>query len=335
VPPSPPNPGQLQAFLNAPLIGPQAYWLMDMGLVLSTLSDFAVRSEDGSFRFVSARDVTTFSTEGPSQAITASIRQHKGRELLSRLRWLAEVLVLQQALIYGDLTANLAERTLYDAGTRSLNVDTSKCGTGVDCQQKQFAILAMKANPTLARNVVMLALRHAIEDALGGVDKAEALQYRQTYYRLALADFAGPQACDKDPIARKKLNDLFPNWQFEYRATSAQRQNGYGACPAEVVADLSNPTAPPAAGNGPAINLGEFYVVVPSAPVLAKGMFEQSDSLKLVSAYRDRISQACIDRDVGVMLKSIVAGGGDVFRRTAFGLVNDAWGWQPLKPANP
>jgi hypothetical protein len=330
--PSPPNAGQLQALLNAPLIGPQAYWLMDMGLVLSAISDFAVRGRDGSFGFVDPLDVTAFSTEGPSQTIITAVRQHKGIDLLARLRWLSESLVLQQAIAYGDLTTELAERALYDPQTHSLDVDPSKCKT--DCQRKQLALLAMKANPTLARNVVRLAMRHVIEDSLGGADRADAVLYKQTYYQLSLADFSGPQACEADITARAKLQELFPNWNFEYRATSVQQQTGYADCQRETVGDLSNPSALPPAGSGVAVNLGDFYVTVPNPTALSQGVFEQGDGLKLAIAYRDRISQALIDRDMGTVLRDVVAeAGGDpeMVRQTAYGLINSAWDWQPTR----
>ena len=337
----PPDPGQLQALLftaNAPLIGPQAYWLMDIGLVLSTLADFARRGGDGSFRFDDALDISEFSTNGPSPTVMASIQQRKGQDLLLRLRLLAEVLVLQQALAYGDMTAELVEQALYDAQSRSLIDDPSKCGTSdVTCPQRRtLAVLAMKANPILARNVVMLALRHAIEDALGGADQANVVLHHQTYYGLALADYASPRTCDGDHSTRQKLVHLFPNWKFEYRATSTERQNGFNDCPAEIVGDLDKPTATAAAGSGPSISLGDFYVTLPSAASLAQGEFEQSDSLRLALAYRDRLSQAIVDRSVGSTLKALVTdSGGDAkaVRLTMFGLLNDAWGWQPSRTA--
>ena len=324
--PDPPKPGRLGIILgaNAPLIGPQAYWLMDMGIALSTIADFAVGS-GASFAFVDPAAITAFSTNGTTHEITSAIQQHKGRDLLLKLQRLAEAVILQQSLTYGDYTAQLVERALYNPELRSLSVDPTWLAQG---SEKPLALAAMKANPILARNVVMLALRHAIEDSVHGASNADALSYRQTYYQLGLQDFK-PQACSDVPLARRKLEDLFPKWHFEYRATSDERKrDSFKDCPGEIVDDPTNASAPPALGSGMAVTLGDFYVLVPSPSILARGVFEQSDSLRLALAYRDRISQALIDREIGETLKASTAHDQKAFGETAFGLLNDGWGWK-------
>lgn len=94
--------------------------------------------------------------------------------------------LLQQAVAYGDFTAQLIEAELYDPKIRALTNDPAEIAKA---PRKQAALAALKSNPVLARNVVLLALRHSIEDSLGGIAKAEAVSYRQTYYQLAVADF--------------------------------------------------------------------------------------------------------------------------------------------------
>ncbi len=44
----------------------------------------------------------------------------KGRELLSKLQWLAEASVLQQSIANGDYTVRLVESELYDRGHRNI-----------------------------------------------------------------------------------------------------------------------------------------------------------------------------------------------------------------------
>jgi hypothetical protein len=128
---------------------------------------------------------------------------------------------------------------------------------------------------------------------------------------------------------------MLPNWRFEYRATSAERQkDALKNCPAEVVDDPTNPSAPPALGNGIAVTFGDFYVLVPSPPVLAGGVFEQSDSLRLALAYRDRISQALIDREMGQALKISTGSDQKAYGATAFGLLNDGWAWKGSSKSN-
>jgi hypothetical protein len=104
-----------------------------------------------------------------------------------------------------------------------------------------------KRLPALARNVVILAFRHAISDSVGGPDpdKADSIRYSANYYSLALSDFIGPQACGTDSHAREKFSALLPNWRFEYRVTTQQHATAeFAACAQEVV---STPTAGPAA----------------------------------------------------------------------------------------
>ncbi len=329
---SPPLNSRWQDLLGAALIGPQSTRLIDTGLTLSTLSDFAQRDDSGSFVFVKPEVVENFSQDGPTTELRRALAQHKGGDLLDKLRWLSEASVLQQSIAYGDYTAQLVEQTLYDPATGSLNADPR-----IMTPSKQQALFAMRTNPVLARNVVMLAMRHTIATALGGPDKADAVNYRQTYYNLALQDFRGPQACNGSVLSREKLGAMFPNWQLEYFVTSAQKQNDntLNACPLEFVPDQNSSAPPlPARGAGIAVSLSDFYVLVPSPSVLSTGMFQQSDSLRLALAYRDRISQAIIDRSIGATVKTLSGSGpgsAALASSTAFALLNEGWGWQNRK----
>jgi hypothetical protein len=92
-------------------------------------------------------------------------------------------------------------------------------------------------------------MRHAISDTLGGIDKAETVRFRQTYYTLALREFAGPQACD-DQSTNEKLLELFPQWKFKYYATEDEQKAAYSKCPKELVPDWSSDTPVNAPGKG-------------------------------------------------------------------------------------
>jgi hypothetical protein len=146
-------------------------------------------------------------------------------------------------------------------------------------------------------------------------------------------DFLGPQACDGSTLSREKLGALFPNWRFEYWVTRAQKQTDatLNNCPTEFEPDPNSPALPPARGSGVGVSLADFYVLAPSPPALAGGLFEQSASLRLALAYRDRISQAIVDRNVAATIRNISgngSGSGTLAATTALELLNEGWGWQ-------
>lgn len=307
--------------LDAALLGPHSIGLIDTGITLATLSDFARRTGATSFDFVRPEAIANFAQNGPTNELKEALRQHKGIDLLVKLQWLSESMVLQQSLAYGDFIAKLIERELYDPATKSLR-------STAQTPSQQLALEAMRWNPVLARNVVMIAMRHSIEDSMGGLKQAEAVRHRQTYYHLALKDFA--QTCDGSSLARAKLGELFHNWSFEYRVTSAQKQDALlKGCPEELRPDLASNTPLPEFGAGVAVSFGDFYVVVPTPMELSSGIFEQSDSLRLALRYRDRVNQEIIDRTVLKTVKSVVPASDA--GRTALMLLNEGWDWQPQK----
>jgi hypothetical protein len=321
--------------LNADLIGPQSMRIIDTGITLSALTDFAVRAPDGSFTFPPKRDIEEFSRKGPSEHLKTALGQGggKGIKLLERLRWLSEMMVLQQAITYGDYTAQLIVDNLYDPATRSLNIESA----GIAANPVKMSVVdAMKSNPVLARNVVMLSMRRALADKLGSADKAELLAYNRTFYSLALKDLAGPQACSGGALPRQKLDELFPNWKFEYYVTAEQRKAApsLGNCPLEYQSDLSQSHTPPGRGAGIAVALPGFYILVPSPLVLSGGVFEESDSLRLALAYRDRINQAIVDRTVARTLIDVVGKTPDkraAANRVGMAILNEGWNWSGRK----
>jgi hypothetical protein len=176
-------------------------------------------------------------------------------------------------------------------------------------------------------------MRHAIADASGGAEKANAQQFSQTYYALALRDFTGAQACDGSTLPRQKLAELFPNWKFDYWVTKADQKadptKALDKCPTEFEPDpTSSGPQPPAPGSGVAVSLADFYVLAPSPLILSSGVFEQSDSLRLALAYRDRLSQEIIDRNIVGTVKDLSGNSKAMADSIAFELLNEGWGWQ-------
>lgn len=325
---TPPLPDRWRDLLMASLIGPHASGLIDTGMVLATISDFAVRKNSGVFEFVDRTVIERFAENGPTSELRSGLAQRKGEELLQKLRWLTEASVLQQSVTYGDYTATLVEASLYDPATRTLNLAPE-----VMTPLKQSAVSAMRANPILARNVVTLAMRHARADAEGGRAQAERVSYNRGYYGMALAHFRGPQACTGSVEPRRMLSELFPKWQFDLRVTSAEKQDAaLSACLPAIEPDPNSAAPAPYFGSGIAVTLApDFYVLVPTAPALATGLFEQPDSLRVALAYRDRVSQALVDRRVAALVKNSFGAGA---KDAAFALLNEGWSWQRRPTSN-
>jgi|GEM_PF-2053890 len=319
---SPPLDTRWQEMLAPGLIGPYATHLVDIGITLGRIADFSRRARND-FVFVDADVIARFTEKGPTPEMLQGLRERKGMQLLERLRWLTDLVVLQQSIVSGDATAMLAERVLYDPGTRALRTDAKT-------EPEQLALAAMRANPLLARNVVLLALRHATSDSLGGVAEAEKRRYQQTYYQLALEDFRGAQACNGSTLAPRKLAELFPKWDFEYRVTAAQKQSDSSLkpCPDIAITDLHSAAPAPPLGAGVAVRVAEFYVLAPSPLALATGVLEQSEGLRRALAYRDFLNQEIIDRNVGVVVKEVSSHEPDALGRRAFMLLNEGWDWQ-------
>lgn len=329
---SSPLPAQLQGLLDQPVMGPQAYWVMNMVLTFSKIADFATMKTGGSLEFAPWNDVEALAKAMPSAFLLKSLGERKSEDILRKLRWLSEALVLQKSVMSGSHIAVLVEKALYDPATRALVSDPNVLMAD---PLRQAAALVMKVNPVVARNVVMLAARHAIEDAqVGGTDdakrsKAEELLHREAYYGLALNDFKAG-GCLGDSAYQKKIGDLLPNWPFAYRATASQRQNDpYKNCEPEVLDDLATGDTV-ALGSGVSVKFADFYVVMPSPTALSKGLFEQDDALRQSLSYRDQTSQALIDRNVGRVIQSMTEENGKkigagAVKNLSFGLLNGVW----------
>ena len=142
--------GRWKDLLQSSLIGPQYTVIINKGITLATIADFAERTESGSFVFVKPVTIERFSKDGTTPDLRMALKQRKGLDLLERLQWLAEANVLQQSISYGDYIAKLVENALYDPATKSLNTDKKVIEAS---PIKQNAVKALRANPLLARNV--------------------------------------------------------------------------------------------------------------------------------------------------------------------------------------
>ena len=340
----PPHLNRFDDVIHEPLIGPLGMTVIDTGIVVAKLLMFGKLNPGTAFEMVPATDIDKLTNEGMSEQFRVAFSEIENGErkdiaLPNRLSWLADVTMLQQSITYGNYTAELVEQAIYNPKTRAIDTDPANLSG-----EQAKALEAMKANPVIARNVVMLAMRHAIADALGGADQAEAKLYRETYYGLGLSDFNVPASCSTDAndtgkiTARQKLNDLFPNWTFEYVVTAAQAADPQQAqlknCAQEFAPTGDKPF--PGRGAGVAVVLGkDFYTLVPTPMQLVAGSYEFNDSLRLALAYRDRVSQAIIDQNLGKTVRDVASreGADADFRTVATGILNEGWEWQTRKKA--
>ncbi len=288
---------------DSAMLGPLTYEIINTGIVIAGISDFGLKKDsDNQFTFVKPEFIKYFSLYGPDDFdfFKETVAQGKGKYLLRRLMLLADAAVLQQGITYGDYTAQLIEETLYDKNTKALNTDLSQVQDKLVREKKSNAIEAMRLNPILARNVVIIALRHAIADTLGSEARAEAVNYRQIKYQRAFSNFSSPKACDESSIEREDMSQLFENWNIQYVVSKDQKQKdkAYASCPEQNEPDWSAKNPLPDYGVGPVVHFGTFYVKMPSPMALSRGVFEQPDSLKLALSYRDKVNQALIDRNI-------------------------------------
>jgi hypothetical protein len=322
-----PESGRWDELMSAALLGPHAFTLIDTGILLAGIADLAV-VQAGGFVLESPQTIENFPQQGPSSSLRTALSQRKGLRLLKNLEALAEAFVVQQSVAYGDYTASLIERQLYDPVTRSIKINV-KTMTAIQAS----ALRAMRVNPILARNVVLIAMRHAIEDAYS-VEKAATTRFMDNYYKLALTDFAGPQACTADAHARAKLADLLPNWNVEYRVRGTEKtaRPELKACPeAKVPGDESAVDH----GSGVVVALtDEFYVKLPTPAALADGTFEHAETLKTALKYRDRLAQAVIDRGIVDALRAESVGDNEaeIRAKAAFFLINEGLSWRHRRP---
>jgi len=271
-----PNPGAQ--------IGPNVAHLIDLGIALSTLVDFANVGADESWNFVSRDEITGAST-APSEALVRAIGARKGLNFLRELSTLADAYALQQSVLYGDYTAELILNILYDPPHHNL---VTRFDTATSPPVHGLALAALKNNPSLARNVVMLGMRRTLRDK--GYNLADGV----TYYNLALEDYKGPKACKNSEYAIGKLRQMFPDWQFSYIAPpdehgTAEHRGPLFECEQQAV-------DAPARGWGAAVKFDGFYVILPSPKVLSEGTYDYPPSFRVALAYRDKVAQALLDK---------------------------------------
>lgn len=280
-----PKDNAFQELIAGTQLGPNAPYLIDLGIALSTLIDLAVTTQnDTKWDFASPQEIELASA-GPSQKMIDAIEQRKGIRLLRELSTLADAYSLQQSLLNGDYLAEFLLEALYNPKDRTL---VTKLDPKNPDKRRSAALAVLKANPMMARNVVMLAMRRVLaENGYRLPDEGE------TYYTLALNDYKGAPACLKEAYATAKLSRLFPKWEFTYIAPADDR--GTPDKPGPLIKCTEQVDSEQ--GWGLALQFEGFYVKAPSPRVLSQGTYEYPPSLRVALAYRERLNLALLDRN--------------------------------------
>jgi hypothetical protein len=283
---APPNPDQWPKVINETLLGPQAYRMIDDGLQIALLSDFFIRPA-GVHRdvFVHGDDVKAAHTDGMSKDMQEALNEGKGLSLLRRLQWIADALVLQESMLSGSYMSENLEAELYDSTAHALTGDTAQM-----TERQKAALGVMRVNPILARNTVMLAMRHAIRDSLGTEAEATKYGYLRGTYHMAVADFGTGDGCSGLEFDRAGLRALFPQWSFNYRVTK-EDTDGDSTLKSCVAADDDQ-------RRGLYVKVGDVVIAAPSPLALAAGSYEISEGLRRALQYRERVSEAIIDHTI-------------------------------------
>lgn len=320
------NPRQVPRLFgkNTAMLGPQVERVIELGMLVATLTDLSFDTRNDQIQLVKAADLEGIGKRSLSKDLRAAIKDRNGLNLLLGLSYLAEAFVLQQSIMYGDYTAQIAEEALYDKETKTLNPTPTDPAAKV---KAQAALEAIKANPVLARNVVLLALRHAIADSQGGFGEAEKVNYLEREYRWAYMHFVDGDRCGNDEIALWRWKRMFPGWNIEYRASRSEKAGDakLANCPDAQTLDLGgNPQLD--LGSGPSLKLTQdFYVTLPSSMEMSIGRFEQPVSLLRALALRDKVNQAIGERNMSETIAATVSEYGDpeaMFKRVSLHLLD-------------
>ncbi len=288
-----PIPDQWMTVINPVLLGPESYALIDDGLAISTLAEFAWRhAKDAPYILVSRRAVRNASIAGLSPAMRRALSERNGIRLLRRLSWLADDLVVEQSVESSGYTAELIEGDLYVPKRRALV--SSVTAKSPVLQQRAFD--AIKVNRRLARNVVMLALRQAFRDSKGGRLAAQELSYYQTRYFQGITDMETPDGCAGEKFTRGILNEMFPNWTFAFLRNPNDTRAAVKRCK-ETKGNR---------GTGVYAIVSGLAVRLPDPLALTYGDFQVPKGLRRAVWYRDRVMDALVDRRIGKMVKQIV-----------------------------
>ncbi|MBY3220912.1 hypothetical protein [Rhizobium laguerreae] len=324
-----PSADRLPTLFRSAMLGPQVEHIVHVGLFLATFADLSYFDQDRELHLVFKEDIEEVSKGNITTNMEAARRARNGQKVLERLKILSEAFLLQQSIAYGDYTAKVAERALYDTATKTLNTAPNN---PVMVGKAAAAVEAMRANPILARNVVLLAIRHAIAQSLGSMEVANRANFQRTRYRWAYDNFVRGNRCGVDELALSEWRGLLPGWEIIYEATEGERQTpGFQECPLSQSLYLGddpergNDPPLPGLGSGPAIKIADFYVQLPSSMELSIGRFEQPDSLLRAMAMRDEVSQAIAERTISETVDDVLANepNGDTARdRLALDLLN-------------
>ena len=253
--------------LSQPLAGPLASRLIEVGIAVGRWSTFSYYPSANSktVLYVPVSDIENLPAAGLTNRLKLAKAVNRRGEMLARLEWLAEGYLLQQSLLYGDFIAQLVVDELYDPKTKAL----AKPADNAPLSSK-LAYQAMVENETLARNVVVIALRRALSTDDGVI--------QTTAYAMGMAKFQGAAGCNGTSTGGQYLRLLLPGWTF----TRAETEAAKSADPGLSACATANPAAQVASGFG--VTLGGLFIKAPIAQTLLEGQLERPASCLLYTS---------------------------------------------------
>ncbi|NHZ91550.1 hypothetical protein F2P45_21440 [Massilia sp. CCM 8733] len=298
-----PDANRLPNILAPTLIGPMAPKTIELGLLMSDMADLLHKQNgETDFDFMNSDDIDTLMRGQLSKRGRSSLDQQKGLHLLKAIDRFSLNWLIQQSVIFGDHTAYLVTEVLYDTESNALFVKDP--GPDMKAEKRAFivgALNAMKANSSLARNVVLLGLRKSLRQRYGKLPVVN--------YEIGWKGLLEPAACRGSGAFAERLNNLLQpskpslsaNWSFRRIATPAEAGKGaaYEGCPVDDSADKR-------AGTGVAVQFDGFHVRLPNPKQLEQGNLEQPASLRQAIFYRNKVTQALVARNLLSTAKGIV-----------------------------
>ncbi|RZL03834.1 MAG: hypothetical protein EOP36_03055 [Rubrivivax sp.] len=279
----PPLAQRWTAVISSPLLGPQAYQFAQLGITIAPLTALTYSDARGNDAVISEAELRALVSKGiVSPGVKAAHRERRQQQLLSDISLLAHANAIQQSLLYGDFVVQSATDVLYDNAARALKSDPTKMSP-----LERAAFDALAKNEVLARNVVMAAIRRALETKANtdpnDPDSSTAI-ISSIYYAYGVDQFKVKGSCSNPEAYSGFLRAALPSWTFVLRATPSEAAKG-GPLEGCTVSSAED------GGSGVGILFGGRFVSAPIPTVLPEGILEAPTSLKAAQALISQISE--------------------------------------------
>lgn len=292
-------------------LGLQSLRLIDTGMILASFADFTYADKESNNNYtVPFNDLMLAPAQGFSKAMADAKAQKRGEGTLNRVEWLAYAYLLQQSMLYGDATVQAIVKTLYDEPTKALR---TTYGGATDLQR--LALNAMSLNPTLARNVVMQAMRKAMMAEVTMADGVKITVPSYSFYAQGLNIFRGARACERDDLVTHDLSVALPHWPIALRASEADKKIAKQTNDAAISLDACNGgDLKSDISTGIVVVFEGFDVKAPSPRSIETGEYEMHPGLRVAISYVNQVADAKSMRQLAKALPDSNADKGELAR---------------------